>query len=561
MASEDQLILRVPARIEGIVRRFSRGEADTDVSLEPLDAAGNFILTVAGEAFAAKLVSLPTLLESHKTGDHKAYYKSSDITRMLYVYERPPGALVDPRLDKLEDLLPMVADPTPGAGGAPMCDSGITPPTQHIVRRRFKRAQRYIAKYPREEVAEAERVLLDLMVRDSYEHIVEELVDAEPFMGPWFANEGDNVTIVYEDGVVTDMYQLQAGVKPVRAPGAPRSTNSKPTEPVVVPPNADATFGVAKGPKGGAVAAPPLAAAAPVRPSLVYAEAAAAPASAAAAFAGRAQSSGGTGGGGGEGGGGAEAAALMQGLTDADLAALYAGEGDVDDSILHATGARDGGEMNESNLGGGRGEFDDLSGVMDGLPMDVFGDMLGLGSGGGGGGDGGGGDYEMAGTAGPAVEEAAGSSSARPSAQPSPQTETPSTTSATAVLLPDSSSSSSSSEADAGGGSHAARPGGGLTAAAASVDAAAPPAGGDSVVADSPLAALIRAELAASAARLSALQASISAKRAQAEKATIRALRERWEKDGRDLEGRLAAERAVHDGAQARLSAALTNSS
>jgi len=80
---------------------------------------------------------------------------------------------------------------------------------QHVVRRRFKKAHRVISRYDRQLVEEAERVLLDLTVHETYEHCVEELVDAEAFMAPWFRNGGDNVTIVYEDGIATDMYQMQ----------------------------------------------------------------------------------------------------------------------------------------------------------------------------------------------------------------------------------------------------------------------------------------------------------------------------------------------------------------
>lgn len=271
---EDQILLRVPPRVAEPIRRFINGEADADVALEPLDDDGNFLFTVGAETFPAKLVRLPTVAETHKTGDHKTYYKSGDVSRMLFVYE-PKGQLEgagagsssasasgggggaeppDPAADDVAKLLPMVPDPTPGSGGELICDSGITPPTAHIVRRRFRRAHRFISKYPREEVAEAERVLLDLMAREAYEHVVEELVDAEPFMAPWFAGGGDNVTVVYEDGVVTDMYQLQCplGVEAREIRGF-----MKPLDPLVVKPNLDGAFGK---PRQAAAAGPAAAA-------------------------------------------------------------------------------------------------------------------------------------------------------------------------------------------------------------------------------------------------------------------------------------------------------------
>lgn len=145
--------------------------------------------------------------------------------------------------------LPLVKDPTPG-GTDLLLDSGLTPPMAHAVKRRFAPAWRFISKYAREEVTEAERVLLELMIggKNTYEHTIEELVDAEAFMGPWFANGGDNVTIVYEDGVVTDMYQMVPA--PEGAPGRAASRDKDKAErtshapPKVVRPNNDGSFGM-----------------------------------------------------------------------------------------------------------------------------------------------------------------------------------------------------------------------------------------------------------------------------------------------------------------------------
>jgi hypothetical protein len=84
---------------------------------------------------------------------------------------------------------------------------------------------------------------LELTNRDAYEHVIEELVDAEDFMYPWFQNGGDNVTFVYEDGTLVDMYQLQPAdgveVKALKGAGLARP-------PHVVKPNEDGTFGFSK---------------------------------------------------------------------------------------------------------------------------------------------------------------------------------------------------------------------------------------------------------------------------------------------------------------------------
>lgn len=186
--------------------RLVHTQTRTHTRNDTADENGNFLFTIGSEVFPAKLARLPTVSETLKTGDHKTYYKSGDVTRMLYVYERSgssgaggnavagsggseggPGSTQgpeaqpsdagepDPTKDSLSDLLPMVPDPTPGSGGELICDSGLSPPMASVVRRRFRRAHRFISKYPREEVAEAERVLLDLASRDAYEHVVEEV--------------------------------------------------------------------------------------------------------------------------------------------------------------------------------------------------------------------------------------------------------------------------------------------------------------------------------------------------------------------------------------------------
>ena len=590
--AEQQLILRVPDRISDAVRRFSRGDADTDVTLEPLDQDGNFMLVVSGEAFPAKLVELPTILESHKTGDHKAFYKSSDISRMLYVYERPDGAPVDPRLDSLAELLPMVADPTPGSKDL-ILDSGITPPTEHIVRRRFKRANRFISKYSRDEVAEAERVLLDLMVRDSYEHVVEELVDAEPFMGPWFANSGgDNVTIVYEDGFVTEMYQIQAGQR-AAVPGQRGIAKAPP--PIVVRPNADGTFGKAGGAAAGGLASqsfsgsggaiPPV-----FHPAAAYAAAGGGgvsslmhaqgfPASAlvtpsaapAGDFSFDVSPSG--------------AEASLQGLNAADFAALYSGDSGLEGAGSSAAASATAARLDAIGaVAAGFGAYDDLSGL-DALPMDVFGDMdmglVGLG-----------GDAVMvwgdasqqfqqqhqqfgiaedaSGAAWAGIDGPFASQQLQPPQQqqvPHPQPSTsyaqqqqqlphpqPSTSYAQQQQLPQPQPSTSYAQQQQQQLPHppaSADETRTSTAAEPSAAAGATPA---TFVFVHPESARLFAEIDALQTRLASLTAAIATKKQQAEKATIRSLRERWERDVRELEGKLAAEAASLERVRAELS-------
>lgn len=220
---EEAVIFRVPSHLAPALERFVGGDAAVDISLNPAGTDGlNFIFTLRDESgtrrFPAKFASLPTTVEIQKTADHVHLVKAGMISRVLVVYEQRSAAagaamvdeelrtsaetidvVLDPSRDALGDVCDVVADPTPGSSER-VLDSGLTPPMQHAVRRRFRKAQRYIGRYEKQLVEEAERVLLDLTVHDAYEHCVEELVDAEPFMAPWFRNGGDNVTICYEDG-------------------------------------------------------------------------------------------------------------------------------------------------------------------------------------------------------------------------------------------------------------------------------------------------------------------------------------------------------------------------
>jgi hypothetical protein len=140
------------------------------------------------------------------------------------------------------DGLDLVPNTKPGAkAGELVCDSGLSPPTQHIVRRRFNKAQKYISKFTTEEIAEAERVLMALMTPENdYEHVVAELVDAEDWMAPCFQNGGDHFTLLYEDGILNDMYQMQ---HPTSHGSLWGLAAKKDSVPVVVHPNPDGTFG------------------------------------------------------------------------------------------------------------------------------------------------------------------------------------------------------------------------------------------------------------------------------------------------------------------------------
>ena len=101
-----------------------------------------------GKVYPAKLVDLPCIIESQKTFDRVAYYKSGDISQMLLVHrpeETPP---------------------------ADQMSSGITPPTAFIRDKRFRKRP-----YSREEVLKTEKALLQIL--EGRPQVTYELVEEE----------------------------------------------------------------------------------------------------------------------------------------------------------------------------------------------------------------------------------------------------------------------------------------------------------------------------------------------------------------------------------------------
>jgi TATA-binding protein-associated factor Taf7 len=216
---EESVIFRVPVQHADLTRRFARGDTDVDISVEPGPDSDTFTVRLAegtvSHLLYGKFLQLPTCLELHKTLNYTQFIKAGMVSRVFCVYEATGAPALSSDAASTEDVamnlnasvgdstgtFDVVADPTPGTSES-VLDSGVSPPMQHAVRRRFRRAHRFISKYSPQLVAEAERVLLDLMTHETYEHVVEDLVDAEEYMAPWFSGGGDNVTIRYVDGKV-----------------------------------------------------------------------------------------------------------------------------------------------------------------------------------------------------------------------------------------------------------------------------------------------------------------------------------------------------------------------
>lgn len=105
-----------------------------------------------GAVYPARLVNLPCPIELHKTHDHARFYKSRDVAQMLIVYEDHVA------LDE--------ADAVPKTEGYPSYfHSGITPPLKKVVERKFAMRDHQPRAPPRNEVADVEKELQDLMLQ------------------------------------------------------------------------------------------------------------------------------------------------------------------------------------------------------------------------------------------------------------------------------------------------------------------------------------------------------------------------------------------------------------
>jgi transcription initiation factor TFIID subunit 7 len=150
-----------------------------------------------GATYPARLVNLPCPVELHKTHDHAAYYKCSDVAQMLIVYED-------------EMALEESAEEKPIEGFPSYYHSGLTPPMRRVVERRFARREHPAAPPPRAAVADVETEIIGLMERIAtsekaavsstnkqqqknkvpqltsankvFEEVVEDVVDYEPWM-------------------------------------------------------------------------------------------------------------------------------------------------------------------------------------------------------------------------------------------------------------------------------------------------------------------------------------------------------------------------------------------
>ncbi|KAJ1983994.1 hypothetical protein H4R34_000954 [Dimargaris verticillata] len=154
VASEHQTILRMPdsALAESLRQKLQEKVLD-DLKLQFLDER-RAMLTIDGVTYDAKLMDLPTIVESQKTYDNRQMFKIADISQMLVV-ERP----VDPEEYQSRVQRQLVTSEKY------ISMDGLTPPLKYCRKRRFRKRDSQKAQDRVEQ--ELERLLtLDAQAED-----------------------------------------------------------------------------------------------------------------------------------------------------------------------------------------------------------------------------------------------------------------------------------------------------------------------------------------------------------------------------------------------------------
>jgi len=177
---EEQFVLRLPPRLAQQIRSYLRGredkekddedrdeevskkEDDIDISQVEIDfqlqSSGatsddgrNAVFRFGKDEFTGTLVDLPCVLETLKTNDKVNYYKSADIGQMLIIDD--PETI---NYDSDDESKQMTSYDRHFK-----YDSGITPPTRNIRKRKFRRVEHTFQR--KQEIAEAEQEVLKIM--------------------------------------------------------------------------------------------------------------------------------------------------------------------------------------------------------------------------------------------------------------------------------------------------------------------------------------------------------------------------------------------------------------
>jgi len=147
---EEHIILRIPPGQDSKKLRHAivHGQIPPDFSMSFHDNRRATII-ISGRAYGARLVDLPTIIESQKTFDKKQFHKIADISQMLIVTHELRG-------DELERWKLGIGVPTDHA--LTNFPHGLSAPMQHVRTRGFRKR---ISKRSIEDVEKQVKKLLD----------------------------------------------------------------------------------------------------------------------------------------------------------------------------------------------------------------------------------------------------------------------------------------------------------------------------------------------------------------------------------------------------------------
>jgi len=150
-------------------------EGDTSVKQDDFHSL-DFRCKIDDLDLPARLVNLPTIVETHKTWDRETYVKCGDVGQILLVFKDESS--------RTQDKARQAAHA--GSAWSLVHPDGLTPPLQDVVRRRFSKARKRSRKdVTIEEVRRAEDLLVELRNNDNEvteETICEDVVRFEDWM-------------------------------------------------------------------------------------------------------------------------------------------------------------------------------------------------------------------------------------------------------------------------------------------------------------------------------------------------------------------------------------------
>ncbi|CAO1632697.1 unnamed protein product [Parajaminaea phylloscopi] len=194
MAFEEQLILRLPegevaSRLKERVKRREIGAEGGEEVVMKFKDSRRAMFKVGKDMFSARLVDLPTLIESHKTLDNRRLFKVADISQMLLATHliRDESEVTRQQQSHSEAPTPSVSSSLDEhAVGADfniddfIYPHGITPPMKWARKRRFRKRRK-----KRQTTETVEQEVQRLLAEDqkatqtSYEMVDAAEVDAE----------------------------------------------------------------------------------------------------------------------------------------------------------------------------------------------------------------------------------------------------------------------------------------------------------------------------------------------------------------------------------------------